>query len=190
MTWTSSTLTANLKGMRYGGKQHGRGGGLQLHKPSVEEVFAVHFWSARLLGKELCSNGDEGHSGECVSQVQLFGQRTLQRCECERHGPLENVQGTSGPRDITPEGLREAARRQADNTGLSPKLPPMAMWLHVEERRPWPSTSLSERYSLILIRRHTHTLYYETKRKTSKLSCKWTLVAMHPLQNHTACPRV
>jgi cytochrome P450 len=56
-----------------------------------------------------------------------------------KNGPLENVQGTSGPRDITPEGLREAARRQKDTTGKIPKLPPMAMWLHVEERRPGKS---------------------------------------------------
>ena len=45
--------------------------------------------------------------------------------------PLENVQGTMGPRDVSPEGLEESKRRA--KKGQTPK---MGMWLHVHRRRP------------------------------------------------------
>ncbi len=49
--------------------------------------------------------------------------------------PLENLQATVGPRDITPEGL-EATKRRFDN-GQTPQ---MAMYLKVNARQ--PSSSL------------------------------------------------
>lgn len=48
-----------------------------------------------------------------------------------RDGPLENIQGTSGPRDITPEGLEECRVRL-----LRQQRPNMAMYLKVTPRRP------------------------------------------------------
>ena len=45
--------------------------------------------------------------------------------------PLENVQGTMGPRDVSPEGLEETKKRA--RKGQTPK---MAMWLHVHPRQP------------------------------------------------------
>jgi len=50
-----------------------------------------------------------------------------------QNGPIENVQGTMGPKDMTPEGLKEAQERLIGKEG-SPRQPPMAMYLHVTSR--------------------------------------------------------
>mmetsp|Transcript_6236 Transcript_6236/g.7584 ORF Transcript_6236/g.7584 Transcript_6236/m.7584 type:complete len:575 (+) Transcript_6236:49-1773(+) len=51
--------------------------------------------------------------------------------------PLENNQGTSGPRDLTPEGLEESRKRKADN-----RADKLGMWLIVNPRTPGPSSKL------------------------------------------------
>lgn len=47
-----------------------------------------------------------------------------------KDGPLENMQATMGPRDVTPEGQAENAQRQGKRS------PSMAMYLKVSPRRP------------------------------------------------------
>lgn len=51
-------------------------------------------------------------------------------------GPIENVGGTMGPIDLTPEGRRETATRNAKGQG-----PQMAMYLKATPRRPRPAAS-------------------------------------------------
>lgn len=52
-------------------------------------------------------------------------------------GPIENVQGTMGPRDVTPEGLEESARRL--EKGMTPT---MAMYLKALPRHPVVASKL------------------------------------------------
>lgn len=54
-----------------------------------------------------------------------------------RDGPLENAQGTMGPRDLTPEGLAESERRL--QRGAQPQ---MAMYLKAVPRRPAQTSRL------------------------------------------------
>jgi cytochrome P450 len=52
----------------------------------------------------------------------------------QKNGFIENVKGTMGPRDMTPEGLKETKERLKGKEG-SPKQPCMAMYLHVVPRK-------------------------------------------------------
>ena len=52
----------------------------------------------------------------------------------KKNGPIENVKGTMGPRDMTPEGLKESEERMSGTNPGLPRQAKMAMYLHVVPR--------------------------------------------------------
>ena len=104
--------------------------------PSSKRFSPFTFGPRDCLGKNFAQMEMRAILASVLHRFSFSLSKPYSEDNVKKHGPLENIQGTNGPRDLTPEGLAEASRREKDTSGKIPKSPPMAMWLHVTERRP------------------------------------------------------
>lgn len=114
-------------------------GGSAFHasNPSSARFSPFTFAPRECLGKNFAQMEMRAILANVFRRFTLELSEPYARHNLARDGPVENFQGTMGPRDLTPEGLEESARRL--EKGMTPT---MAMYLKAVPRQFVPSAKL------------------------------------------------